>query len=179
LEVTNNDEAEDLIVETSGISGVQGKLRPRWSNGQETRILKRGESDTLSIMCLEPAKPNLIVHNGEMRLPLLSEWRLKPWKERLDSGSRLVRFYGQDEAHDRDSLVSVNGSAAFVVSILTKRHRPVQQNWSYGVAETCMLVVPFNQEALERANANSSALAEQKALLAFLESKEQEAQEPL
>jgi len=92
------------------------------------------------------------------------------WKQRVDKGVRLVRFYGQSP---QDLLVPENAGGSFVVSVLSDHHAPVVQQCSYAVTERCRLLMPFDPDEIARVNARD--VAETERILAELQATVDEA----
>lgn len=152
LRVTNNDVAEPFLVEVSSfVKDANVIKRPPWDDGVEVRTLKRGETAAVMILCLEPDRPNT---EGRPYISIIESYALKAWQERVDKKFRLVRFYGRT---NQDLHVPDNTGGYFVLRVLSDRHKPFAQRYSYGVTERCRLQMPFDQQEIERENAAGKA----------------------
>lgn len=162
LWVTNPGVADNFVVRVSRFIHSQPGLtmRPVWSTGGDERTLKKGESDWLIILTVEPSRPVIAPV-----VSIFNKHLIEPWLKRVKRGVRVARFYG--EPQDRDIEVPANQRFVFTVTVLSNTRSPESAEFSYGITENCLLVIPFDQQEIDRINQESKVQTEE--LLKMLE----------
>ncbi len=156
LSLTNNDSVERFIVEISEFEQGSGeRLRPLRQTGEEVGSLRRDEQLWLRLLCVEPTRPQFIPTTVGMAVDRITG---PPYLNRIDRGVRLVRFNGQPA---RDLEVAVSLGASLLIRVLSDHHPQVSLRCNYGITQRRQLIIPFDGDALERANADEEAAWQQ------------------
>lgn len=153
LFVKNNGPVDEFVIELFGFSKSGARMHPKWDDGQEARRLKRGEVGWAALIQVEPNRPTLrMIESIVTRMT--EEIYLPAYKERIDKGMRLVRFFGPT---DQDITVWVNKPYLLGTRVLSDHYAEVEQTHHYAVSDNSNLVLPFSQPELDRVNALGTA----------------------